>query len=57
MELPRAQALEFRLPQPIFHTWIKEGKMQQCDWVKGYRIRDDIKVPVVDPEFTLEPCE
>ena len=52
-----AQALQFRLPLPIFFTWIDEDKMRHCPRVKGYRIRDDIEVPVVDSEFTLEPCE
>ena len=52
-----AQALQFRLPLRIFRTWIDEDKMEHCPWVKGYRIRDDIEVPVVDPKFTLEPCE
>ena len=51
------KALQFRLPLPLYHKWMDEGKMQVCPWVNGYRIKGDIDLTAVDFDFMLHSLE
>ena len=49
------QTLLFHIPLTTYHDWVHEGVMVRTSHVGGYRIKADINVREIDPDFTLHP--
>ena len=49
------QTLLFHIPLTTYHDWVHEGVMVRTSHVGGYRIKADINVKEIDPDFTLHP--
>ena len=46
-------ALFFHIPLTTVHPWVQNCVLERTPHVGGYRIRVDINIKEIDPDFTL----
>ena len=49
--------LTFYIPLGTFHKWIHENTMKQVPHLSGYRIKSDLNLKELDPEWKVHPVQ